>query len=65
MRADDLMSYEQAAEMFPGRNARWVRDRLVRRKRVDVVKVGRTRFIKRESLVRFIAASTVRGFSWN
>lgn len=57
-----LMSYGEVAEMFPGKSERWVRDFLVAGKRVDSVKVGRDRFVVRESLVRLIARSTVRGF---
>lgn len=56
-----LMSYEEVAEMFPGKTARWVRDFLVAGKRVDAVRVGRDRFVVRASVVRLIARSTVHG----
>lgn len=56
-----LMSYAEVAELFPGKGARWVRDYLVRPRRVDVVKLGRDRFVVRESLKRLITQSTRRG----
>lgn len=57
-----LLTYQQAAERFPGRNARWVRDRLVADNRVDVVKIGRTRFVVAESIDRLLTACTIHGF---
>lgn len=55
-----LMSYEEVAAMFPGKNRRWVRDFLVAPKRVESVKLGRDRFVVRDSVVRLIAQSTRR-----
>lgn len=55
-----LMSYEEVAAMFPGKNWRWVRDFLVKNKKVDAVKVGRDIFVVRSSVVRLIAQSTRR-----
>lgn len=55
-----LMSYEEVAAMFPGKNWRWVRDFLVKHNRVDAVKVGRDVFVTRASVVRLIAQSTRR-----
>lgn len=54
------MSYDEVAAMFPGKNWRWVRDFLVKHKRVDTVKVGRDTFVVRASVVRLIAQSTRR-----
>lgn len=56
----DLMSFAEVAAMFPGKNRRWVRDFLVAPKRVESVKLGRDRFVVRESVVRLIAQSTRR-----
>lgn len=55
-----LMSYDEVAAMFPGKNWRWVRDFLVKHKRVESVKVGRDTFVVRASVVRLIAQSTRR-----
>lgn len=55
-----LMSYDEVAAMFPGKNWRWVRDFLVKHKRVEAVKVGRDTFVVRSSVVRLIAQSTRR-----
>lgn len=55
-----LMSYEEVAAMFPGKNWRWVRDFLVKQNRVEAVKVGRDVFVTRASVVRLIAQSTRR-----
>ena len=55
-----LMSYEEVAAMFPGKGWRWVRDFLVKQKRVEAVKVGRDVFVTRASVVRLIAQSTRR-----
>ena len=41
--------------MFPGKNVRWVRDKLVARQLVDTLKVGRDRFVVRSSVVKYIA----------
>ena len=51
----DLMSFAEVAKMFPGKNVRWVRDKLVARQLVDTLKVGRDRFVVRSSVVKYIA----------
>lgn len=59
---DELMSAEQVAAMFPGKSVRWVMDKLVRAKRVDVVKIGGSRWIVKSSLVRMMELQTRHGF---
>lgn len=60
----ELLSYEECAKLFPGKPARWVRDFLVRPRRVDVVKIGRDRFVVKASLERLVARSTRAGFQF-
>lgn len=57
----ELLNYEECAKLFPGKPARWVRDFLVRQNRVDVVKLGRDRFVVKASLEKLVARSTRKG----
>lgn len=60
----ELLSYEACAGLFPGKSARWVRDFLVRPRRVDTVKLGRDRFVVKASLEKLVARSTRVGFQF-
>ncbi len=60
MRANDLMTTDEVLAFFPGKNAEWVRNVLVRPRRVEVVKVGRTRFIVRRSFMEHLECMRVR-----
>lgn len=53
----ELLNYEECAKLFPGKNVRWVRDKLVARQLVDTLKVGRDRFVVRSSVVKYIASA--------
>ncbi len=60
----ELLNYEECAKLFLGKPARWVRDFLVRQKRVDVVKIGRDRFVVKASLEKLVAQSTRKGYDF-
>ncbi len=54
VRPGDLMSLKEAAALFPGKNARWVRERLCGAGRVDYVQVLGERYVVRKSLEAFL-----------
>lgn len=56
-----LLTPEQTAEIFPGKNVRWVMDYLVRGKRVDVVRIKGSRFITETSVKALLEANMVHG----
>lgn len=57
-----LLSYEQAAACFPGKGVRWVRDCLVKGRRVDSVRIGGSGFIVKKSLEAYLALHTTHAF---
>ncbi len=59
-KAGDLLTFEEAAALFPGKNVRWVRDKLVKAGRVAWVSVLGTRYVVRSSLEDFVARNLHR-----
>ena len=58
----DLMSYREAASLYPGKGVRWVRDNLVKGRRVESVRIGGSGFIVRKSLEAFVELHTTHAF---
>lgn len=53
-----LLSLQDAAELFPGKNKDWVRKALVNTGLVTHVRIGKSIFIHAESLEALISAKT-------